>query len=1160
MIFNILENTTLESNLRMRIFKKELVQIIKNKICYLVIFELISRYSYGFFQNEIELKKQGFQAIEEEQAKLKGDIYLSIQKLNKEYKLDIEALYSLNEVGIYLKSFTNYSELLVKKEIIFYFEEDKRKKVLVKEIEDGEKFIKLEGLPKNLKNIYYKLRVYDKNNNYDETKFKKLKYVKDINIQKEEEIEKLLFDNSSLKEKNIFSNVSKVKFYGKNFKENEKIVLKDKEVTINAKGEFLLDELLENGKYDFEFLVYEDDIYKYSLNKKFEVNGHEIFLIGMADFTLSKGKISGNDSQVKNEDFYSDDLLTEGRLAFYTKNDFSKYNVTAYLDTENQKIDKIFKGLGERDNREIFKSLSENDKGYTFGDDSTIVSDVDTQGKFYLKVDWEKNKLLWGNYTGEIEHGEFLKYSKSLYGAQVYLETLEKTKFHDSREKGSLFFSNPDVGSSYNIFLATGGSLFYLKNKDLVRGSENLKIEVKNLKTGRVLKEISLSEGDDYQINPYQGRIILNKPLYQYGYADLDTQFANVDLKDVKTYLKVTYDYYNPTFLYDEGTIVGGDYSKWVNDNWKIGVASVESSEKDEKYNLKGVSQTLKLSNNTYIDMEYAESSGKKSGKGYFSTSGGLAFEEINSILDIDSQSPVKGRAYKFSGNIDLNELNSNIQPGSLMEFWYSKKDGGFAVESLSDGTGEEKYGVNSNFNLNSKTNLSLQYSLIQDESKEESYATFLNYKLRENLNFEIGLVQDIQDSSSDDEFGGSESENLKELNLKTKVYYEVNESLSTYAGINKNDLENDGSLSYLLGTDIKINENLKVGFDGEKGDENQIFATRINYSPFENYETYLNFENEKGMDENSQNMTFGQKSILNEKYEFFQESRTEKSLDSSEISDAYGLNINLRENLTLSFVYEEGELFQEDGNTKRRSASVGVDYRKNKDLKMSSRFEYLEDKSDERTIVELLTTNNYQYKLNNEITLASRLDLGIGVDRSTDRVVKKLVDVTFGAAYRPIWNDKFNFLGKYNFVYDKNSDDETDYDFNNLDEKMRIFSIDGIYSVNKKLDISGKYALKIAEMKAASDESEWYKSQTELYAVGFDYKFYKNWSFEFEHHWLMSKSDNQMKSGVIVTLNNMVNENLKVGGGYNFTDFSDNLKYENYNAQGFFLNITGIF
>ena len=49
-----------------------------------------------------------------------------------------------------------------------------------------------------------------------------------------------------------------------------------------------------------------------------------------------------------------------------------------------------------------------------------------------------------------------------------------------------------------------------------------------------------------------------------------------------------------------------------------------------------------------------------------------------------------------------------------------------------------------------------------------------------------------------------------------------------------------------------------------------------------------------------------------------------------------------------------------------------------------------------------------------------------------------------------------------------------------------------------------------------------------------------------------------EQRSGALLAVSRYVGEHFKVGAGYNFTDFSDDLTDLSYDSKGFFLNLTG--
>ena len=50
----------------------------------------------------------------------------------------------------------------------------------------------------------------------------------------------------------------------------------------------------------------------------------------------------------------------------------------------------------------------------------------------------------------------------------------------------------------------------------------------------------------------------------------------------------------------------------------------------------------------------------------------------------------------------------------------------------------------------------------------------------------------------------------------------------------------------------------------------------------------------------------------------------------------------------------------------------------------------------------------------------------------------------------------------------------------------------------------------------------------------------------------------NETRTGALLAVYRYLGENLKVGAGYNFTDFSEDLTDLSYDHQGVFINVIG--
>ncbi len=108
---------------------------------------------------------------------------------------------------------------------------------------------------------------------------------------------------------------------------------------------------------------------------------------------------------------------------------------------------------------------------------------------------------------------------------------------------------------------------------------------------------------------------------------------------------------------------------------------------------------------------------------------------------------------------------------------------------------------------------------------------------------------------------------------------------------------------------------------------------------------------------------------------------------------------------------------------------------------------------------------------------------------------------------------------------------------------------------------MGGKYAGRRGELKPSRDDSaQWFKSSAELAVLRVDWKVVRNWSWMAELRSLRAKELGDRRTGWLTAGYYHVNENFKVGVGYNFTDFSDNLTDLSYRSRGFFVNVLGKF
>jgi len=84
------------------------------------------------------------------------------------------------------------------------------------------------------------------------------------------------------------------------------------------------------------------------------------------------------------------------------------------------------------------------------------------------------------------------------------------------------------------------------------------------------------------------------------------------------------------------------------------------------------------------------------------------------------------------------------------------------------------------------------------------------------------------------------------------------------------------------------------------------------------------------------------------------------------------------------------------------------------------------------------------------------------------------------------------------------------------------------------------------------------FANDASLYVLRSDIRFWEHWELLVEGRLLDMPDLGEHRAGALTGLSRYLGDHLKIGLGYNFTDFSDDLTDLNYEHQGFFLNLNG--
>jgi hypothetical protein len=130
----------------------------------------------------------------------------------------------------------------------------------------------------------------------------------------------------------------------------------------------------------------------------------------------------------------------------------------------------------------------------------------------------------------------------------------------------------------------------------------------------------------------------------------------------------------------------------------------------------------------------------------------------------------------------------------------------------------------------------------------------------------------------------------------------------------------------------------------------------------------------------------------------------------------------------------------------------------------------------------------------------------------------------------------------------------------NDYAQQSHVLSVDASYNISSFLTLGGKYAFRIGELKDNKLGGPWFNSRAHLMIARADVHVIESWDVTAEIRRLEVTEAKDKETGALVGVYKHVNKNFKVGAGYNFTSFSDDLTNLSTNNRGVFLNAIGKF
>ncbi|HEV8693113.1 MAG TPA: hypothetical protein VGQ93_02845, partial [Lysobacter sp.] len=385
------------------------------------------------------------------------------------------------------------------------------------------------GIPASGHELQYVLRVYDEQGKFDETSPRPLWLVNAKDDGSAADVPAMAagegapplagYGESHIARRNIRIGANTVAVRGTGIPEGHTVWVAGRPVPVDAKGDFIAEEILPDGLQTVEVAVLDPEGNGNLYLRDLEMRKRDRFLVGIADLTLAKNNTKGPADLLEGENTgFERSSSFYGRLAFFGTEKFGNgWRVTASADTREAPVKDLFGNLLDKAPDALFRRIDPDYHYPTFGDDGVVEEMAPTMGKFYLRAEHGDDYAMWGNFQTDYAGNEMAQVDRGLYGANAEWKADATTSFGERRASVSGFAAEPGTIGGRDEFRGTGGSLFYLRNQDILSGSERLRIEMRDKDSQLVTGTVDLRPGLDYDIDYLQGRILLSQPLSSTG-------------------------------------------------------------------------------------------------------------------------------------------------------------------------------------------------------------------------------------------------------------------------------------------------------------------------------------------------------------------------------------------------------------------------------------------------------------------------------------------------------------------------------------------------------------------------------------------------------------------------------------------------------------------
>ena len=692
---------------------------------------------------------------------------------------------------------------------------------------------------------------------------------------------------------------------GREIPEDHSVWLAGTQLPVDSKGDVIGEVILPAGLHTVEVAVLDDEGNGELFFRDLEMERDDWFFVGLADLTLAQDLSGGPSEELAGDNATDLDAFANGRLAFFTNGKFgTDWELTASADTREGPVEELFTNFLDKAPDSLFRRLDPDYHYPTFGDDSTVEELAPTLGKFFVKLDKGDDHLLWGNFLVRYQNNELALVERGLYGANARYQSDSTTAFGERRFGLDGFAADPGTVPSREEFRGTGGSVYFLKRQDLLIGSERLRIEVRDKDSGLVREVISLQPELDYDIDYFQGRVLLSEPLS--AIADDRLLVRNDGLAGHEAVLVVQYEF-TPGFDEVDTLNVGGQGHAWVTDFLKLGVTASRNDDSGNDSSLYAADLTLRKSAGSWIKVQASRSEGLVS-TSLQSGDGGFSFGAP--VASVPENTDAYG--YRADISVALSDWFKGFQ--GQFSLYGQRLEAGYSAPGLNTQTDTDQYGGVLRMPIANRVDLVAKGDRVVQERGLVSTTAEVNVEtaITENWRIALGARHDAREDKATQvavtQEEGDRTDAVAEIGFDPKGRWKSYAFVQATVASTENREENHRGG---LGGAFQVTD--QIVLDGEVSHGNTGPAAQLgsSYQHNERTKLYVNYalDNDRGYDglyERRGSLTAGTRSRLSDSASVYMESQYQHAAVTG-LTRSIGLDYTPTERWTIGVNWEDG-------------------------------------------------------------------------------------------------------------------------------------------------------------------------------------------------------------------------------------------------------------